>query len=87
MWKQTPKKLEHLSSHDTSRIKTRYGKNWKIAVALQFMLPGSPLIYYGEEIGLEAEGDPYCRTSMKWNSWSEENYESYNFYKKMIKFF
>lgn len=76
-----------LSSHDTSRIRTRYGKNWKIAVALQFMLPGSPLIYYGEEIGLEAEGDPYCRTPMKWNSWSEENYESYNFYKKMIKFF
>jgi glycosidase len=76
-----------LSSHDTSRIRTKYGERWKIAVGLQFTLPGSPLIYYGEELGLEGEGDPLCRNPMKWERWSEDNYQTFNFYKNIINFF
>lgn len=36
------------------------------AVFLQFVLPGMPCIYYGDEIGMEGIGDPFCRGYFKW---------------------
>lgn len=75
-----------LSSHDTARIKNTFGDLWKPAVALQFTLPGSPLIYYGEELGMEGETDPYCRQPMIWPLAHSEN-ETLNFYKNIIGLF
>jgi alpha-glucosidase len=34
---------------------------------MQFTLPGVPLVYYGEEIGMEGGVDPDCRRTMRWN--------------------
>jgi len=39
-----------------------------VAVFLQFMLPGNPSIYYGDEIGMEGFGDPFCRGFFKWEN-------------------
>ena len=38
----------------------------KIAAALQFTAYGIPSVYYGDEIGLEGYGDPFCRMPMPW---------------------
>ncbi|MDD2220742.1 MAG: glycoside hydrolase family 13 protein [Clostridia bacterium] len=40
----------------------------KIAACLQFFLPGFPCIYYGEEIGMEGYGDPFCRRCYPWGT-------------------
>lgn len=72
-----------LSSHDTPRVKWDFSKHWRLAVALQFTLPGSPLIYYGEELGLESESDPHCRQPMPWKDLDANN-EDLIFYKRMI---
>ena len=32
---------------------------WQIAEALSFTLPGIPMIYYGDEVGMEGTWDPY----------------------------
>jgi cyclomaltodextrinase len=39
----------------------------RIATLLQMTLPGAPCVYYGDELGLEGEQDPYCRGSFPWD--------------------
>ncbi|KLO23555.1 hypothetical protein X275_02355 [Marinitoga sp. 1197] len=75
-----------LSSHDSARIKNIFGTNWEMAVIMQFTLPGSPLIYYGEEIGMTGDNDPFCRGVMEWEKVDNQN-EVLKFYKKLIKLF
>ncbi len=59
-----------LGTHDTPRIKTIIGKDkdkLKLLYVLLFALPGSPAIYYGDEIGMEGNGDPDNRRPMIWD--------------------
>lgn len=39
----------------------------KQAAVLQYMLPGNPCIYYGDEIGMEGYEDPLNRCFFKWD--------------------
>ncbi|MBV9848963.1 MAG: hypothetical protein JO250_04665, partial [Armatimonadetes bacterium] len=39
----------------------------RLAVTLQFTLPGVPVIYYGEENGMEGGNDPANRAPMVWD--------------------
>ncbi|RJP01847.1 alpha-glycosidase [Exiguobacterium sp. RIT452] len=59
-----------IGSHDTPRALTRAGhdKN-KMRLLLLSMLTfsGSPVIYYGDEIGLDGDQDPGCRKCMPWD--------------------
>ncbi|QDQ28082.1 glycoside hydrolase family 13 protein [Chitinimonas arctica] len=58
-----------LSSHDTPRLITTLGSAEKarLAMLMQLTMPGVPLIYYGEEIGMEGSADPDCRHTMRWD--------------------
>lgn len=72
-----------LGNHDQSRIATRLGseKAARVAAMMKLTLPGTPFIYYGDEIGMvdtpvppekrvdtfEVNRDPQ-RTPMQWNS-------------------
>jgi glycosidase len=38
----------------------------KFAQVLQFTWPGCPLVYYGDELGLEGADDPHNRAPMPW---------------------
>lgn len=45
------------SSHDQSRLATRFGERQaRMLAVLQFTLPGTPVMYYGQEIGM-TDGD------------------------------
>jgi len=39
----------------------------RIASALQFTAYGIPCVYYGDEVGLEGYGDPFCRMPFPWS--------------------
>ena len=39
----------------------------KIAAAIQFTVYGIPSVYYGDEVGLEGYGDPFCRMPFPWH--------------------
>ncbi len=57
-----------LGTHDTERVGTllpdRIAR--RAAAFLQFMLPGSPVIYYGDEAGLDGGRDPMNRLPFPW---------------------
>lgn len=66
-----------LGSHDTKRLITKLKGNVakvKLAMLLQFTYPGAPGIYYGDEVGLEGEKDPFNRKAFPWdeNTWNDE---------------
>lgn len=39
----------------------------KLAFVLSFTLPGFPCVYYGDEIGMQGFGDPFCRAYYRWD--------------------
>ena len=74
-----------IGTSDTERILTVLDGNiqlLKIIVALQFTLPGVPLIYYGDETGVTGGKDPDNRKSYPWG---HENNDLIGFYKKIAE--
>ncbi len=66
-----------LSSHDTPRLSDQVGfdeARAQLCLALQFAYPGTPLIYYGEELGMTGGADPGCRGAMVWDEsrWDQQ---------------
>ena len=60
-----------LGSHDTARLRTRAGGDLRMLHAasfFQFTFPGAPIIYYGDELGMQGGDDPYCRFPMEWHN-------------------
>ncbi len=58
-----------LDSHDTPRFITQAGGDWyrqRPAAIFQMTYIGAPVIYYGDEIGMEGEKDPDSRRTMEW---------------------
>ena len=41
---------------------------YRCASLLQFVLPGMPCVYYGDELGSEGFGDPFCRRYFDWDA-------------------
>lgn len=61
--------LTLLGSHDTPRILTECGGDREVVGLLfAFLLtyPGAPMLYYGDENGMEGGHDPDCRRPMVW---------------------
>ncbi len=44
----------------------------KAAALLSYTLFGVPCIYYGDEVGMEGYGDPFCRRCFPWDDMDEE---------------
>lgn len=52
----------------------------KLAASIQYLLPGVPCIYYGDEIGMQGYKDPFNRGFF---SWDNINTELQAYYKKL----
>ncbi|MEW5798289.1 MAG: glycoside hydrolase family 13 protein [Bacteroidota bacterium] len=66
-----------LGSHDTERYLTMCKEDiWRVKLSLIFQMTyvGAPMIYYGDEIGMEGGKDPDCRRCMIWDEikWNKE---------------
>jgi cyclomaltodextrinase len=75
-----------LDSHDTPRILTECGENIDLAkqiFAILLTYPGSPCIYYGDEIGMVGGQDPGCRKCMEWDT-SKQNQDLFHHIQSLI---
>ncbi len=73
--------LNAMDTHDTARLLTLcHGDKdlQKQTLAFMFMLPGTPCIYYGTEVGLDGGYDPGCRKCMIWDETRQD--------RQMLKF-
>ncbi len=71
-----------LGSHDTARIRTITGSAalHRVAAGLQFTLPGVPMVFAGDEIGLEGVLGEDSRRTMPWEhpqDWDRETLAAY----------
>jgi cyclomaltodextrinase / maltogenic alpha-amylase / neopullulanase len=74
-----------IGSHDTERFLTLCENDTaklKLAALLQMTYLGSPMIYYGDELGMKGGKDPECRRTMNWDT-TQWNYNLLNWYKKL----
>lgn len=58
-----------LGSHDTPRLRTLCNgdlRRARLCMSFLFAWPGAPVVYYGDEIGLEGGKDPECRRTYPW---------------------
>lgn len=57
----------------------------KIAVGIQYTLPGFPCVYYGDEVGMEGYRDPFNRGCFPWGEEDEDLLEWYKTLGKIRK--
>lgn len=72
-------------TNDTERILTVLDENielLRLLVVIQFTLPGVPLVYYGDEIGLKGGKEPDNRRSYPWG---KENKNLIEFYREIAR--
>ena len=76
-----------IDSHDTARFLHLCNDNKKkqhLAAAFQLLMPGMPMVYYGDEYAMPGANDPDCRRGMYWDEEYQDK-EMYNWYKKLMQ--
>ena len=76
-----------IDSHDTARFLHLCNDNKKkqhLAAAFQLLLPGMPMIYYGDEFAMPGANDPDCRRGMYWDEEYQDK-EMFEWYKQLLK--
>jgi cyclomaltodextrinase / maltogenic alpha-amylase / neopullulanase len=78
--------LNLLGSHDTPRMLSTLGslKAAKLTVLMQMTFPGTPCVYYGDEIGLEGTREPSCRGTIPWDDTDSWNNDLHSWFKRCI---
>ncbi|MEU4688671.1 glycoside hydrolase family 13 protein [Actinoplanes sp. NPDC023714] len=68
-WRAMTHSWQILGSHDTPRIRSVVGgaDRHEVAAGLLFTLPGTPMIFAGDELGLTGVNGEHSRTPMPWN--------------------
>ena len=57
----------------------------RVLHAFNASIPGVPVIYYGDEIGIPGGNDPDCRRMMRFSNWSEEESTTKAFVEEIMK--
>jgi alpha-glucosidase len=82
-WRATANSWNILGSHDSARIRTLVGDGavHRVAAGLQLTMPGVPMIFAGDEIGLEGVLGEDSRRPMPWDrrdTWDHATLATYS---------
>ncbi|MEW6405574.1 MAG: glycoside hydrolase family 13 protein [Chloroflexota bacterium] len=87
-WEINHAQMNMLDSHDMPRVRWLLNdddKAHRLSILCQMTMPGAPSVYYGDEVGLSAGTDPYCREVYPWHKPETWNTGLRDFYKTVIK--
>ena len=76
-----------IDTHDTPRALHECNENkdkLRLLAAFQFLLPGMPFLYYGDEVGLTGGPDPDCRRGMIWDP-EKQDVDLLRYYQRLIQ--
>jgi alpha-glucosidase len=81
-WEATLQSWALLDSHDTARFRTVTGSRERhlVGIGLQMTTPGVPMVFAGDELGLEGDYGENARRTMPWETpetWDRELLEAY----------
>ncbi|HEU4349038.1 MAG TPA: alpha-amylase family glycosyl hydrolase, partial [Actinoplanes sp.] len=81
-WQATAASWSLIGSHDSARIRTIVGDAGLVEVAagLLFTMPGVPMVYAGDEIGLTGVNGEDARKPFPWHrpqTWDRRTFEAY----------
>src|SRR2546430_11301932 len=81
-WSSTLHSWTLLDSHDTARFRTVAGSRERhvVGIGLQMTTPGVPMVFAGDELGLEGGGREDARRTMTWDrrdSWDTALLDGY----------
>lgn len=87
-WRSLCASWNVLGSHDTARIRTvvRTRERHMAALALQMTLPGVPVVFAGDELGMEGEWGEDARRPYPWHdeqSWDHGLLDAYGSYARL----
>lgn len=76
-----------LGSHDTARVRTVVGSgaNQEAAVGLLVGMPGTPMIFMGDELGFEGWWGEDARTTMPWDSLKADENPTFAMHAELFK--
>jgi len=82
-WRAAAQSWNILGSHDSARIRTvtQDPRLHRVAAGLQFTLPGVPMVFAGDEIGLEGVNGEDSRKPMPWHhpdAWDHATLDAYS---------
>ncbi|MDY7090531.1 MAG: alpha-amylase family glycosyl hydrolase, partial [Actinomycetota bacterium] len=85
-WRSQEASWQLLGSHDTARIRTVVGDAGRqhVAAGLLFTLPGTPMVFAGDEIGLTGGGNESARVPMPWDRPDEWDNATLGRYRDLI---
>jgi cyclomaltodextrinase / maltogenic alpha-amylase / neopullulanase len=86
-WEVNQAQLNLLDSHDTARALWIMGEDksaLRLCVLCQMTMPGAPCIYYGDEVGMSAAQDPFCRAAFPWHDEGRWDLDLLAFYHRAI---
>ncbi|MCP2325510.1 alpha-glucosidase [Hamadaea flava] len=86
-WRTLVHSWNPLDSHDSARMRTVAGTRERhlVAVALQMTMPGTPMVFAGDEFGLTGWNGENSRTPMPWNRASDQDQETLSAYKSLVR--
>ena len=75
-----------IDSHDTARFLHLCNNKQKqhLAAAFQLLMPGMPMIYYGDELAMPGANGSDCRRGMYWDEEYRDK-EMFEWYKQLLK--
>jgi alpha-glucosidase len=85
-WRSLTASWQLLGSHDTPRIRTTVGDadRGEVAAGLLLTMPGTPMIFAGDELGLRGVNGEDSRTPMPWRRPETWDRRTLGYYQRLI---